>query len=183
MNILKAISIAVAWVLAVAPVAAQTGRPLPPPGPYQELRIPLPIPAHPHPQWNNILPLPYWMQSRPLPPVQAPAPVARTPNNGHGPAYPAAPQGQQWGQRPVAPNWGRAPYGQAYQGQPRMGGQYPQSYSAYSGAPNRYYGQGPSFFPNGPWGGFFGPTNPIYGYQPARPAPARPQLWKGRKSR
>lgn len=170
MNILKTILFASIALMVVAPVAAQTGVLLPPPGPYQQNAIQIPVPRHPHPQWNNILPIPYWMQSRRTPAVQAP--VVGNSNSAQNPIFP---QAQQRNQQQNTTNWGWAQSGQS-----QFGGQYRQGYNPNFGAPNAYYGPMPPFFQNGPWGGFSGQANQIYGYQPARPLPAGPQQNWGR---
>jgi len=169
MRILKIIPYALMAALLISPVGAQTGTPLPPPGPYQQFTMPLPIPQHPHPQWSNIMPLPYWMQSRQAPVAQAP--VRGVKPDAKNNAYPSV---QPQGQRQNPPAWGWTPNGQPYQGQQQWG-RYQQGFNPNYGTPNRNYGQMPPFFQNGPWNGFSAPRNPIYGYQPARPMPVWPR--------
>ncbi len=137
-----------------------------PPGPFQMA----PQTPQMQPRWNNVMPMPYWMQKRPQ--VGAPRVGNSDTNTVQAPVYPQPPQVNLQRQPQFRRGWGWTPFNQ---GQRWSGYQYPQGGNQNFGGPGQYYGQMPSFVPNGPWNGFFGQSNPIYGYQPAYPAPAAPR--------
>jgi hypothetical protein len=159
-------------VLPVTAAQAQTNASpaLPLPGPYQ-VGLP-PQPPLRNPQWNAILPVPYWMQN----PAPAPAagPVTGAQAGTSSPSNPVYSQPPQPNQPPMqfVPGWGWVPLVATNRQQPPAPGQQRQYYQpAPWGAPGFNS-------PNGPWNGNWGGMMPAYGngYQPGYPAP----IWQQR---
>lgn len=151
----------VVLALQTSGATAQTTTAPPPPGPFQPSAVPRQ--QRPNPAWLNALPVPYWMQNRAAP--SGANPQVNQPNSvqTQRPVFPQRGQVPTGGQqRQNAPAWGWGPFGYAPQGQ------YPQGNPNYYSVPGQFYGPRPPFFPNGPWGGFNGPSGPIYGYQAPR---------------